>query len=216
MYLHPFITSLCSSYWEQILYRRLQALWSDSFLPTYMPVVLCTPATLSFFQVLEYVVLLKLNLASVPRHRIKSRRQSFEWSRKEQLYCFARQRGPQWANAPNTVCHNLERVVRSFIVMVQRGRHQLLDWLVGGEVSGSQYHQPSGSNSSGVYVLVDSIPSLTISFFHLVVVLVSAKQLKDIVVCILWWGTRTLPQGCTIVSLDCLLLPCLAFPPFPN
>ena len=33
-------------------------------------------------------------------------------------------------------------------------------WLFGGEVSGSQHHQPSGSNQSGVYVLMDSI-SLT-------------------------------------------------------
>ena len=30
-------------------------------------------------------------------------------------------------------------------------------WLVGGEVSGSQHHQPSGSNQSGVYMLMDSI-----------------------------------------------------------
>ena len=30
-------------------------------------------------------------------------------------------------------------------------------WLVGGEVSGSQHHQPSGSNQSGVYMLVGSI-----------------------------------------------------------
>ena len=43
----------------------------------------------------------------------------------------------------------------------------------------------------------------TVNFSHLVGVLESAKQLKDIVMCIPWWGTRTLPQGCTIVSLDC-------------
>ena len=30
-------------------------------------------------------------------------------------------------------------------------------WLVDGEISGSQHHQPLGSNQSGVFVLVDSI-----------------------------------------------------------
>ena len=43
--------------------------------------------------------------------------------------------------------------------MVQRGRDQLVDiLLIGcGEVSGNQRHQPSGSNRSGVYLLVGSI-----------------------------------------------------------
>ena len=42
-------------------------------------------------------------------------------------YCFARQRGPQWAHALKTVCSNLKRVIRSFIVKVQRERDQLVD-----------------------------------------------------------------------------------------
>ena len=33
---------------------------------------------------------------------------------------FARQRGPQWANVFKIVCPNLEKIVRSFIAMVQR------------------------------------------------------------------------------------------------
>ena len=44
-------------------------------------------------------------------------------------------------------------------------------WLVGGEVSGSQHRQPSGSNRSGVNVLI------TVNFSHLVGVSVSAKIL---------------------------------------
>ena len=32
--------------------------------------------------------------------------------------------------------------------------------MVGGEVTGSQHHQPSGSNQSGVYMLVGSIQYL--------------------------------------------------------
>ena len=54
--------------------------------------------------------LVKPNPASVPRHRTKSQRQSLGWSRREYLYSFARQRGPQWANALKTVSPNLERV----------------------------------------------------------------------------------------------------------
>ena len=48
----------------------------------------------------------------------------------EELYCFARQRGPQQANVLKTVCPDLERIVRRFLVMVQRGRDQLVDILL--------------------------------------------------------------------------------------
>lgn len=57
---------------------------------------------------------------------------------------------------------NLERVVRSLIVIIQRGWDQIVDvlrisrWL-GGEVCGSQYHQTSGSNWPGVFVLGGSL-----------------------------------------------------------
>ena len=41
-----------------------------------------------------------------------------------------RQRGPQWANALKTVCPNIQSVVRSFIVIVQRGCDQLMNILL--------------------------------------------------------------------------------------
>ena len=75
-------------------------------------------------------------------------------------------------------------------------------WLVGGEVTGNQPHQPSGSNTLGSTCLSAAYPSLTANFSHLEGVSVSAKQLKDIVVCIPWWGTRTLLHSYTIVFLD--------------
>ena len=63
--------------------------------------------------------------------------------------------------------------------------------LAGGEVSGRQYHPRSGSNQSGVYVLVGSILSLTVNFSHLVGASVSAKQLKDTVtVCVSLGGNQ--------------------------
>ena len=58
-----------------------------------------------------------------PLHWVKSQlilRRSFGWSKKEKLYCFARQVGTHWANALKTVSPP-GGVVKSFIVMVQRG-----------------------------------------------------------------------------------------------
>ena len=143
---------------------------------------------------------MKPDPASVPQHRIKWWRQRFGWSRKEELYCFSRQRGPQWANALTTVCPDLDGVVKSFMVMVPRGRDQLMDsfWLVGGEVSGSQHRQPSGSKRLGSCLWAAYL--FTVNFSYLMGVLVSAKQLKDIVMYIPGGGTRTLPQG---ITMDC-------------
>ena len=61
------------------------------------------------------------------------------------------------------LCPNLEKIVSSFIVMVQGGCDQLVDILLmgGGEVNRCQYHEPSGYSWSGVHMLVGSIPSLT-------------------------------------------------------
>ena len=42
------------------------------------------------------------------------------------------QRGPQWAKILKTMCPNLEKVVKSFGVMVQRGSDQLMDVLLTG------------------------------------------------------------------------------------
>ena len=90
--------------------------------------------------------------------------------------------------------------------MVQRGgRDQLVDLLLIGwwwgkweSASSTFWFQPVWG-----LVLVGNIPSLVFNFFHLEGGSVSAKRLEDVVVCIPWRATRTLPQGCTMVSLDC-------------
>ena len=73
--------------------------------------------------------------------------------------------GPQWDNALKTACPNLEGVVRSFIVMVQRGRGMLVDILLIGWWGGKwevgdiiNLLVPTGSR---VYVLVGSIPLIS-------------------------------------------------------
>ena len=97
--------------------------------------------------------------------------------------------------------------------MVQRGRDQLMDILLNGEVSRSQRHQLSGSNWSGVYVLVGSIPPLIANFSHLEGASVFAKQLKDIVVCI-----DGEPGPCPKAALLFLLTVCfsLVWHPLPS
>ena len=62
-------------------------------------------------------------------------------------------------------------------------------------------------------VLQESCAQPEVSILHLGGGLSSAEELKDIVMCIPWGGTRTLPQGCTIVSW--LLLPGLCTPSLP-
>lgn len=56
-----------------------------------------------------------------------------------------------------------------FIEMLQRGHDQLVSiLLVGdGDMSMSQHNRPSGSNWSGVCVLVGSVPELTVNFSRL-------------------------------------------------
>ena len=132
-------------------------------------------------------------LASVPCHWNKSPRQSFGWSRKEKLYCFARQRGTHQANALKTVCPHLEGGSEEF----REGMISLWTffWLVVREVGVSITSLPAPaclrSTSFGQHT------SLIVHFHHLEGFSVSAKHLKD-VVCIPWWRTRTLPLGCTV------------------
>ena len=117
-----------------------------------------------------------------------------------------------------TMRSHLERIVRSFIVMVQRGRDRLMDILLIGWWWGKWESATSTFRFQPIWCL-HACGQHTIdnhNFPHLERVSVSAKQLKDIVVYIRWWGTKTLPQGSTMVSLDCLFLPGLATPPFPN
>ena len=48
------------------------------------------------------------------------------------VYYFARQRGPQWANALKTMYSDLGKIVRNSIIAVQRGCDQLVDILLMG------------------------------------------------------------------------------------
>ena len=101
----------------------------------------------------------------------------------------------------------MESVV-SFMLMVQRGSDHFVNILLIGwwwskwESASSNFSFQLGS--SGLRIACHHWSSLISPTWG---VSVSAKQLKDIVLCTLWWGARTLPQGCTIVSPDCLLLP---------
>ena len=62
---------------------------------------------------------------------------------------------------------------------------------------------------------VNSAPGICaqpeVAILHLGGALVPTEELKDIVMCIPWGETRTLPQGCTVVSW--LLLPCFCISP---
>ena len=80
-------------------------------------------------------------------------------------------------------------------------------WLMSGEISGSQHHQPSGSNGSGVSLFMGNILLLPNGGFCI------CKTAQRY-----WYvyplrGQETLPQACTIVSLRCSS-PCLLSPPF--
>ena len=103
--------------------------------------------------------------------------------------------------------------VRSSIVMVQRGGHdQLMDILL----IGWWWGYWGSATSTFWFQLVCGLCTCgqhMVNFFHLMGVSVPAEQLKDTVMYIPWRRTKTLPQGCTIVSW--LLLPCLCIPSLP-
>ena len=92
--------------------------------------------------------------------------------------------------------------MRSFIVMVQRGRDQPVDVLLIGWW-GDKWESASSTFWFQLVWGLRACGQHAVNFSHLAGVSVSAKQLKDIVMNIPWWGTRTLPQGCAIVSFDC-------------
>ena len=83
-------------------------------------------------------------------------------------------------------------VVRSFTVMVQRGGDHPVDILLIGYVGGSIISLLVPTSLGSICLWVTYIS-------HLVEVSISAKQLKDVSLCIPWGVARTLPQGCTIV-----------------
>ena len=49
---------------------------------------------------------------------------------KDNFIALLGKREPQWANAPKTMCPKLDRVVRSFGIMLQRARDQLVGILL--------------------------------------------------------------------------------------
>ena len=136
-------------------------------------------------------------------------RQSFGWSRKEELHCFARQRGPQRANALRTVCPTLKGVVRRLRVFKEQGliSSWALFWLVGGEVIGSQHHQPSASSRSGVCVLVGRIQLTSPTCWGFLYLQNSSKVVAQNIIYSPWGGTKG-PWLCLMARV---LLFCLAW-----
>ena len=106
-------------------------------------------------------------------------RHSFGWIRKESLYFSARRKGLM----PSRLNLNLEWVVRTFIVMVQKGSDWIVDTLLTWCLWG-KWELSSGCKHLGLQTCGQN-NLLTTNFSHLEVVSVSTVQLKDIVECIL-------------------------------
>ena len=104
------------------------------------------------------------------------------------------------------MCPSLKTIVRSFIVITQRWHDQFLDILLmdwrwdkqKSETSTFRFQLVWGLHACG------HIPSLIINISCLEGVLVSTKD---------FGVSKALPQGCTIVSLDCFSLVAHPFPP---
>ena len=95
---------------------------------------------------------------------------------KKSFIAFTGKEGSQQANVLKTVCPNLEQVVRSLTVMVQRGRDQLVDILLIGWWGGKWESASSTFWFQLVWVL-HACGQRTFNFAHLVRVSLSAKQL---------------------------------------
>ena len=89
-------------------------------------------------------------------------------------------------------------------------------WLVGGEVYGSEHHYHSGSNWSGVWLLVGSILSLAVNFSYLMGLSVSTKQLKDSIVGMPWWEPGPCPKTDSCFSWRLILPLSYIFPSLPQ
>ena len=95
----------------------------------------------------------------------------------------------------------LHRVVRSFIEVVQRGHGQLLDSLL----IGWWWGNPKSASSTFWFQQVWGLRACrqqTVNFSDLVGVSASAELLKDIVLCLPWWGARTCPKA-VLLLLEC-------------
>ena len=80
-------------------------------------------------------------------------------------------------------------------------------WLVGGEVMGSHHHRPSGSNRSGIFVLVGSIQLISSTWWRLQYLPNSTKDMAQNNIDSPWGGNKGL-WLCLMVKL---LLFCLAW-----
>ena len=124
----------------------------------------------------------------------------FGWSRKEQLYCFVRQRGPQWAKALKTVSRpDIRRAVRSLLV---RG------------LAGPAFLQSKYPLTPGGFVMTFPLRRSLwnegcfikqLKIFPLLVVLVLQRSSK-IVLCISPEGKPAPPQ-CRTQLPPCLCIP---------
>ena len=147
-----------------------------------------------------------LNLASVPWHQIKSQRQSFGWSIKEYLYCFAKKRGPQSTNALKTVSQPREGIEEFY----NNGSKSRV-WTAHGHFSDGLV-----GKWLGVSIIKDLLPTClgpstcgqpTINFSYPMGVSVPAKQLTDIVMCLLWGETGPAPEHhCRFLAVPALSL----------
>ena len=132
------------------------------------------------------------------------------WTQKKNSLIALPGKWGMWTHALKTMCPNLERTVRSFIVKVQRGHGLLVViFLMGGwwgekESASSTFR----FNWSGVYMFVGSLLWINLNFSHLEGVSASTEQLKDTVVFISWWGTKTLSKAALLFLLT-------VFPWFP-
>ena len=116
------------------------------------------------------------NSTSVNWYQIETWRQSLGWSKKGYLYCFARQRVPQRANALKIVCPALEVGSEESYSVQGAGSGQLMDILIGGwwgngeSASSTYWFQPFWS--------LQACKQHRVNFSHLMGDSVSAKQLQ--------------------------------------
>ena len=154
-------------------------------------------------------MLLKLGLCSPVLNRNVEIRVLGEVE-KRSFYCFARQRGPQWANALKTVWPRLEGEVKSLIVFKEQRviSSWTFFWWVGCEVIGSQLHQPSGSNRSGVYMLVGSMQLTSSTWRGFQDLQNSSKDMAQNIIYSPWGRTKS-PWLCLMTKVLWLGLACL-------
>ena len=98
------------------------------------------------------------NPASVYQCWIESQRHNFGWPGREGLSIALPSKGGQSKLVHIRLSHpGVGREGSYSVKATGMISSWTFFWMVGGEVTGSQHHQPSGSSQSGVYVLVGSI-----------------------------------------------------------